>query len=66
MDNFWVFLEVMAGILEEPNAVERLNAELDRMSDTGRRQAKRELALVTTEVSHLATRAIYNANKLVN
>ena len=59
MDNFWIFLETMAGILDDDDgkAVERLNDELSHCPPEERRQRIKHLVTVADEVSRFAMMA---------
>jgi hypothetical protein len=59
MDNFWIFLETMAGILDDDDgkAVERLNDELSHCAPEERRQRIKHLVTVADEVSRFTMMA---------
>ena len=57
MDNFWTFLDVMAGILNEDDAVDRLNREMTAMSDIRRDKVMRDLTILATKSSRLVAMA---------
>jgi hypothetical protein len=60
MDNFWTYLEAMAGILDAPlegpdSAIERLQRELRQMSQSQHDVMTKNLNVVAQGISNIAT-----------
>jgi hypothetical protein len=55
MDSFWIFLEAMAGILEDGQMVDHLQKDLAQMPDRKREKMTEYLQLVSGEISRLAS-----------
>jgi len=54
MDSFWIFLEAMAGIVDDRKMVERLQKDLSEMPERKREKMTEYLQLVASEISRLA------------
>ena len=54
MDSFWIFLEAMAGLVEDGQMVDRLQQDLSQMPERKREKMTEYLHLVSGEISRLA------------
>jgi hypothetical protein len=54
MDSFWIFLEAMAGIVDDGQMVDRLQKDLSQMPERKREKMTEYLQLVASEISRLA------------
>ena len=69
MDNFWTFLEAMAGIFDEPReirgqTIEHLQKELRQMPKDEREKMAGYLNAVSEGISNLATMASQNFERV--
>jgi hypothetical protein len=53
MDSFWIFLEAMAGIVDDGQMVDHLQKDLAQMPERRREKMREYLRLVSSEISRL-------------
>jgi len=54
MDSFWIFLEAMAGIVDNGEMVNSLQQDLSQMPERKREKMKEYIRIVSGEISRLA------------
>ena len=57
MDSFWIFLEAMAGIVDNGEVVDNLQEDLSAMPERKREKMREYLRLVSAEIARLAAMA---------